>query len=72
MTASTIGATVCLFYGLDCMAKAGAGAIGYPMATGVTIASFQVYTAVVLKEKLSPLSLSGILFCLTGTILLCL
>ena len=66
MTGSIIGATICLFYGLDKMASIGAGAIGYPLATGVTIASFQIYTAVVLKERLSMLGIASILLCLTG------
>ena len=66
MTGSIIGATICLFYGLDKMASIGAGAIGYPLATGVTIAAFQIYTAVVLKERLSWLGVSSILLCLIG------
>ena len=70
MTGSIVGATICLFYGLDKMASIGAGAIGYPLATGVTIAAFQIYTAVVLKERLSWLGVSSILLCLTGIALI--
>ena len=66
MTGSIIGATICLFYGLDKLASIGAGAIGYPLATGVTIAAFQLYTAIVLKERLSWLGIFSILLCLTG------
>ncbi len=70
MAGSTVGATVCLFYALDTLAKAGAGAIGYPLGMGITIAAFQIYTAVVLKEKLSLFSLLSILLCLSGIVLI--
>lgn len=66
MVISLIGACICLFYGLDMLAKAGVGAIGYPLGMGVSIAAFQVYTAISLKERISFLSFLSILLCLIG------
>ena len=66
MAAGTVAATVTLFFGLDRLAAAGAGAVGYPVAMGVTIMMFQIYTAVILREKLSLSGALSIFLCLAG------
>ena len=66
MAAGTLAASVTLFFGLDRLAAAGAGAVGYPVAMGVTIMVFQIYTAVILREKLSRSGALSILLCLAG------
>ena len=70
MIISTLGASFCLFYALDLLAGAGMGAIGYPIAMGVTIAFFQIYTAISLRERLSVPAFLSILLCLGGIILI--
>lgn len=70
MALSLLIASVTLFCGLDILAAAGVGAIGYPIAMGVTIAVFQIYSLAVLREKFSWFSLTSILLCLCGIALL--
>ena len=70
MTISTLIASVTLFCGLDQLASAGAGAIGYPIAMGITIAAFLLYSILILHERLSPTALASILLCLCGIVLL--
>lgn len=63
-------AIISLFIGLDKVAAAGAGAIGYPIAMGTTISAFLVYTAFRLKERLSLPALAGVLLCLAGIVMI--
>ena len=70
MAASTLAASVTLFCGLDQLVAAGAGAIGYPVAMGVTIAVFLLYSLIVLRERFSLSAALSIFLCLCGIILL--
>ena len=67
--ASTLTALCCLYKGLDLLAAREAGAIGYPIALGATIAAFLFYSSWQLKEKLTPTALLGVLLCLCGIVL---
>ena len=54
-------ASVFLFYrGLDRLAKSGCGGLGYPIAIGVCIIGFSLYSLLILKEKFARLSLAGL------------
>ena len=66
LTASTITSSLLTFKAFDIITGYDAGAIGYPVITGLSIAFFFVYTAVKLKEKLSIPAIIGVLLCLTG------
>lgn len=70
MAVSTLTATMCLYAGLDHVAAAGMGAVGYPITMGVTIASFQVYTAISLKERITLPSACSILLCIASIVLI--
>jgi multidrug transporter EmrE-like cation transporter len=57
------------FYrGLDLLARANAGSIGYPLCTGICIAGFTIYTAIKLKEKFTIIALTSTLLCLFGIV----
>ena len=66
----TVVSQVFLFYrGLDLVANAGAGAIGYPMILSICIVGFSAYSTLILREKLTlrmgialVLNLTGIIF----------
>ncbi len=61
----------CLLYnGLDRVARAGAGAIGYPVVVGSCIVGFSIYSCVVLRERLRPLSLAGVVSGTAGIVLI--
>lgn len=59
-----------MFKALDILAKENAGAIGYPIVTGLSIVLFMFYTAFKLKEYPSLQSVGSILLCLAGIIAL--
>jgi multidrug transporter EmrE-like cation transporter len=42
---------VLLFKGIDLMSRAGLLAVSYPLAVGVCIVSFSIYSAISLKEN---------------------
>jgi len=49
------------FYrGLDLLAEHGCAGLGYPLAIGVCVIGFSLYSLLILKEKFSPLSLTGL------------
>ena len=58
------------FNGMDRMAKLGCGAISYPVMVVSCIASFTLYTFIVLKERLSWQPLLGLVCCAGGIVLL--
>ena len=70
MAVTTIASMLFTFFGLDFLAQNNAGAIGYPIVVGVSIAVFMVYTAIKLKEKLSFSTLCSVLLCLAGIIVI--
>ena len=59
-----------LYRGLDLVVQAGVGAIGYPIALGSCIVGFALYSAFILREKVSFLSATSTSLCLIGIILL--
>ena len=66
----SIFASLLIFLGLDRMAACGAGAIGYPIVSGVAISVFMIYTAIRLKEKMTLPVICGILSCLCGIVVI--
>lgn len=72
MTAASVAASFLVYAGLDKLSASGVGAIGYPLTSGISIASFQVYTAISLKEKTTWKVVLGIMLCISGSILLAL
>lgn len=63
--AAVNGLTLCVFMyrSFDLLARAGIGAIAYPIILGTCIAGFFLYSIVVLKEKATPPAVVS--FCLT-------
>jgi len=54
-------ASVFFFYrGLDLLAKHGCGGLGYPLAIGVCITGFSLYSLLILKEKIARPGLIGL------------
>ena len=54
-------ASVFFFYrGLDLLAKRGCGGLGYPLAIGVCITGFSLYSLLILKEKIARPGLIGL------------
>lgn len=63
---STVMASVCMFCALDMLVKKSAGAIGYPIVTGLSIVFFMIYTAFTLKERPTWQSIGSVFICLAG------
>ena len=60
-----------LFYrGLDLLAKNGCGGLAYPIAIGVCVSGFSLYSLLVLKEKFARLSLAGLIAVCLGIIVI--
>lgn len=59
---------VLMFNGLDKLAAAGAGSVGFPVMLGSCIVGFFLYSLIFLKEKLTPTGAAGFLLCLAGII----
>ncbi len=59
-----------LFACLDLMADNGLAGIVYPIAIGVCITGFSIYSRLVLKESMKPASMAGLILCLLGVVLL--
>ena len=61
-----------LFYpGMDALGRVGAGALCWPILVGSCIVSFTVYSAAVLKEKVTAVHVLAVASCLAGLFLLC-
>ncbi len=57
----SLSASVFLFYnGLNLLARAGRGSLGYPVAIGVCVVGFSLFSLCVLKEKIALLSKLGL------------
>ncbi len=57
-----------LFRGLNMLAEAGAGSIGYPVMIGSCVIGFFLYSIIFLKEKITPAGAIGFILCLAGVI----
>ena len=58
---SNTSASCFFFYrGMDLLAEAGVGGIGYPLSIGVCITGFSLYSICLLKEKIARLGLAGL------------
>ena len=57
---------------LDTLSKHGAGSLAYPLLVGSCLVGFTLYSALFLKEKMTPLQWSALASCLAGIILICL
>jgi len=54
-------ASLFFFYkGLDLLAENGCAGLGYPLAIGVCVIGFSLYSLLILREKFAPLSLAGL------------
>lgn len=65
-----ISASVFFYLGLDRLAKAGCGGLGYPVGIGVCIIGFSLYSMMILKEKFARLSLAGLISVGIGIIII--
>lgn len=71
LAGANIAAQYFFFYrGLDLVAQAGAGSIGYPVVLGSCIAGFSLYSAAVLRERVTAASAGSVVFCLAGIVIL--
>ncbi len=61
---------VLMFRGLDRLADAGAGSVGFPVMLGSCIVGFFCYSLVFLKEKATPAGIGGFLLCIAGIVML--
>lgn len=58
------------FNGLEKLAQAGAGSIGYPIGLGLCISAFFTYSLFIIHEKTTKLGLCGFFACLAGIIVI--
>jgi len=71
LAGANIAAQYFFFYrGLDLVAQAGAGSIGYPIVLGSCIGGFSLYSALVLHERVTAASAASVACCLAGIIVL--
>ncbi|MBO7146282.1 MAG: hypothetical protein J6W81_00855 [Lentisphaeria bacterium] len=56
------------FHGIDLLASGGCGGLGYPVAIGVCLIGFSVYSLCILREKLAKAELIGLLSIILGII----
>lgn len=67
---TAIGSYYFMFRSLDSMNAAGASALVFPIVIGVNISTFSLYSKFRLKEPYNVLSVTSLLLCLFGIILL--
>ena len=60
MVLNTSASLFFFFRGLNLLAENGCGGLGYPIATGVCVVGFSLYSLLFLKEKIARLSLAGL------------
>ena len=68
MVLNTSASLFFFFRGLNLLAQNGCGGLGYPIATGVCVAGFSFYSLLVLKEKITRMSLIGLIAVCLGII----
>ena len=61
MILNTSASLFFFFRGLDLLAKSGCGGLGYPIAIGVCVVGFSLYSLLILREKFARLSLAGLI-----------
>jgi multidrug transporter EmrE-like cation transporter len=61
-----------LYPGMNMLVEAGAGAIAYPIMVCSCLILFELYSIIFLKEKRSFIQILALLFCLAGSVGLCL
>lgn len=57
--------------GMKVMGAHGLGGMCFPLMVGSCIASFSLYSVIVLKEKLKAMELTALILCITGLVCLC-
>ena len=57
--------------GMRAMSAHGLGGMCFPLMVGSCIATFSIYSALVLKEKMKKIELIALIFCIAGLICLC-
>lgn len=60
-----------MYPGMNSMAKAGAGALSYPLMISSCIFGFNIYSILLLREKLTSSGIAGTLLCLVGSVMIC-
>ncbi|MCF7848869.1 MAG: hypothetical protein K9M45_08475 [Kiritimatiellales bacterium] len=60
------------YRGMDLLAQAGVGSIGMPIAVGVCVCGFFLYSLLFLRERLGKLQTFGLLAGVTGVVTICL
>ncbi|MBO4646567.1 MAG: EamA family transporter [Lentisphaeria bacterium] len=68
MVLNTSASLFFFYQGLDLLARNGCGGLGYPIATGVCVVGFSLYSLLFLKEKIARLSLTGLIAVCLGII----
>ena len=67
----SVSANIFLFYnGLNLLARAGRGSLAYPVAIGVCVVGFSLFSLCILKEKIALLSKIGLAAVCTGIIVI--
>ncbi len=66
-----LSAAVFQFNGLDLLARANAGAVGYPLMVSSCLIGFFLYSALILRERQTPAQYAGLAACVAGSVLLC-
>lgn len=61
-----------LYQGMDRLARSGIGAISYPLLVGSCLISFNAFSLLILKERLTPLQTTGLILCIPGVVGICL
>lgn len=68
---SLIFAYLCLYPGMDILAKAGLGSMSYPIMVGSCIVAFTLSSVFLLREKIRLLQILALAGCIGGLICLC-
>lgn len=62
---------LCLYPGMNMLAKAGAGAIAYPVMVCSSLIIFELYAIIILREKRSLLQIGALILCIAGAAGVC-